>query len=221
MKLKSFLVALFGATSIGVQAEAVAQGMPVIDVANVTQAIKQVAAWEQQAVQMRQQITALTGPRGMATLLPALAPVLPADWHQAMTDLSPLAQQLRAAQAVLTPSQLAALPAPMRDFVTQAGKLSAANQALAQSAYNDAAMRQARLTTMTGALASSQDPKAAYDLANAIAIEHAGLLHDQNQLLAASNGAAAQMQAQQRMINEMRSASAGTGNFPKFDTSLP
>lgn len=221
MKLKSSIAALLGAAALGAQAQVLTQGMPVIDIANVTQAIKQVAAWEQQAMQMRQQITALTGPRGMATLLPALAPVLPADWHKAMTDLSPLAQQLRAAQAVLTPSQLAALPAGMRDFVTQTAQLSAANQALAQSAYNDAAARQARLATMTGALASSQDPKAAYDLANAIAIEHAGLLQDQNQLLAASNGAAAQMQAQQRMIDEMRAASAGTGNFPKIDISLP
>lgn len=198
-----------------------AQGMPVIDVSNVAQAIKQVAAWKQQYQQMASQYAALTGPRGMATLLPKVIPALPPDWSAAMTSLSPLAAELRRAQSVLTPAQLAALPPDLRSFVSQAADLSAANQAMAQQAYNDAAARQARLATMTAALGGANDPKAAADLTNAIAIEHAGLLQDHNQLVAAANGAAAQMQAQQRIINDLRSASAGSGNFPKLNLELP
>jgi type IV secretion system protein VirB5 len=44
---------------------------------------------------------------------------------------------------------------------------------------------------------------------------------DQNQLTAAANGAAAQEEAQRLMIDQMRAASSGQGNFPKIDTSLP
>lgn len=215
--LKRSLAALLCASAFGAQA----QGMPVIDVSNIAQAIKQVAAWKQQYQQMTQQIAAMTGTRGMATLLPKVMPALPPDWGDAMTSLSPLAQELRKAQSVLTPAQLASLPPELRTLVSQTADLSAANQAMAQKAYNDAAARQARLATMTGALGGANDPKAAYDLTNAIAIEHAGLLQDHNQLVAAANGAAAQLQAQQRIINDLRSVSAGSGAFPKLNLDLP
>jgi type IV secretion system protein VirB5 len=210
------LGALLCANAVGAQA----QGMPVIDVSNIAQAVKQVTAWKQQYQQMTQQIAAMTGTRGMATLLPKAAPAMPGDWHEAMASLSPLAQELRKAQSVLTPAQLASLPPDLRTLVSQTADLSAANQAMAQVAYNDAAARQARLATMSTALGAANDPKAAYDLSNAIAIEQAGLLQDHNQLLAAANGAAAQLQAQQRIINDLRSASVGTGAFPKLNLDL-
>jgi type IV secretion system protein VirB5 len=108
----------------------------------------------------------------------------------------------------------------LQQFVSQAQNLSAANQAMAQNAFNDAAARESRLQTMTAALAGTQDPKAAYDLANRIAIEHAALLKDQNQLEAAANGAAAQDRAQSLMVSQMRAASAGT-TIPKLDFTQP
>jgi type IV secretion system protein VirB5 len=190
------------------------------DPLTLAQAVKQVTAWQQQYVQMKAQIDAMTGNRGMATLLPRLTPALPADWAQSMTSLTSLAQQIRQSQAVLTPAQAAYLTADMQRFVAQAQNLSAANQAMAQTAYNDAAARQSRLQTLTATLATTKDPKAAYDLANLIAIEHAALQRDQNQLEAAASGAAAQERAQRQMKNEMRAAMAGTV-IPKIDTSLP
>jgi type IV secretion system protein VirB5 len=193
----------------------------VTDPMALVQAVKQVQAWQQQYVQMRMQIDAMTGSRGMATLLQPSARVLPPDWVQSMTRLSALAQEIRAAQAILTPAQAASLPPSLQSFLSQSQNLSAASQAMAQAAYNDAAVREQRLRTLTGALATTNDPKAAYDLANAIAIEHASLVKDQNQLTAAANGAAAQSEAQLLMIDQMRAASSGQGNFPKIDTSLP
>lgn len=210
------LVALIGATSIGAQAVVL-----VIDPKAIAEAAKQVNAWKQQYEQMTRQLASMTGTRGMATLLTASKPVLPADWQKAMQDISPLASQIKAAQAVLSPTQLAAMPPQLRALVDQAATQSAVNQATAQAAYNDANVRQARLQTLTASLATTLDPKAAYDLGNAIAIERGYLEADHNQLQAAANGATAQSVARERIINEMRAASAGTGKFPKIDISLP
>ncbi len=223
MKLRTFvLVSSLAGTSFHAQAQ-----WAVIDAANLGQATQQVKAWAEQYKQMRAQIDsmtaqykAMTGNRGMATLLPTVAPSLPADWAMAMRNLSSLAQQIRQSQAVLTPEQAVHMSQQLQQFLAQAQDLSAANQAMAQTAFNDAAARQSRLQTMTATLATTEDPKAAYDLANRIAIEHAALLKDQNQLEAAASAATAQDRAQRLMISQMRAASAGTA-IPRFDMPQP
>src|ERR1700690_595624 len=79
---RSFLVVVLGLAGVGVATPASA-GMPVIDAANLTQAIQQVLSWGQQLQGMAQQYTtlvqsyeqlqstynSLTGPRGMQNLL--------------------------------------------------------------------------------------------------------------------------------------------------------
>jgi type IV secretion system protein VirB5 len=219
MKIRTIVAALI-LTGASFQANA---QWAVIDSANLAQATQQVKAWAEQYQQMRAQIEsmtaqykAFTGGRGMESVLPALAPVLPADWAQSMKNLSSLAQQIRQSQAMLTPQQAAYMSQQLQEFLAQAQNLSAANQAMAQTAFNDAAARQSRLQTLTATLAKTDDPKAAYDLANRIAIEHAALLKDQNQLEAAATAAAAQDRAQRLMISQMRAASAGTA-IPKFN----
>lgn len=201
--------------------------MPVIDNSNLAQAVKQVQAWSDQYKQMKMQIDALhfqiesmTGDRGMSKLLPALGTTLPPDWTKSMSNLSALATQIRQSQAVLTPAQAAYLSQDLQKFLSQSQDVSAANQAMAQSAFNDAATRQSRLQALTSALATTKDPKAAYDLANRIAIEHTALLNDQEQLQAAAGAAAAQERAQRLMIDQMRAASFGT-QIPTIDKSLP
>jgi type IV secretion system protein VirB5 len=217
MRLRNFIAsAVLGGSALTAQAQLV-----VTDPKALAEAVKQVKAWEQQYAQMRMQIESMTGNRGMASLLPAAMRVLPPDWTQSMTQLSSLAQEIRSAQAILTPRQAASLSPALQSFLSQAQNISAASQAMAQAAYNDATAREQRLRTLTGALATTKDPKAAYDLANAIAIEHAALVKDQNQLAAAGNGAVAQTEAQRLMSNQMRAAAAGQGNFPAIDTSLP
>ena len=168
MKLNYFAAAaLLGAASMGAQAGAVL----VIDPKAIAEAEKQVASWNSQYKQMEKQIGSITGDRGMARLLSASIPVLPADWQKAMQGISPLAAQIKAAQAVLTPAQMAALPKSVRALVEQTATQSAVNQATAQVAYNDAAIRQGRLQKLIAALAGTTDLKAASDLGNAIAIE--------------------------------------------------
>lgn len=215
MKLTPFILATLLAGALPARAQVV-----VNDPAVLAQALKQVTAWQQQAAQMQSQLTAMTGNRGMATLLPARPAVLPPDWAQSMTTLSPLAQQIRQSQAVLSPAQSARLSPDLQQYLAQAQSLSAAHQAMAQAAYNDAATREARLQTLNGTLATTQDPKAAADLGNRVAIEQAALLRDQNQLEAAASGAVAQDRAQRLMTNQLRAAAFGTA-MPKLDTSLP
>jgi len=223
MKIRTFvLVSILSGTSLQTHAQ-----LAVIDGANLGQATQQVKAWAEQYKQMRTQIDsmaaqykAMTGNRGMATLLPTAAQSLPADWALAMRSLSSLAMQIRQSQAVLTPEQAVHMSQQLQQFLAQAQDLSAANQAMAQTAFNDAAARQSRLQTLTATLANTDDPKAAYDLANRIAIEHAALLKDQNQLEAAASAATAQDRAQRLMISQMRAAAAGTA-IPKFDMSQP
>jgi type IV secretion system protein VirB5 len=223
MKLRTLAgAAVLACTS----AQAHAQ-LTVIDPAVLGQAVKQVKAWTDQYRQMAMQIDSInyqiksmTGDRGMSRLLPAATPALPADWAHSMSDLSSLAQQIRQAQAVLRPDQAAHLAPELQRFLAQAQDISAANQAMAQTAFNDAAARQARLQILTATLARTEDPKAAYDLANRIAIEHAELVKDQNQLEAAANGAAAQERAQRLMISQMRAGAVGT-SIPRIETPLP
>jgi type IV secretion system protein VirB5 len=222
MKIRTLTVVV--AMAISSHANA---ALPVIDAAALAQASQQVKAWGEQYQQMRTQIEALnfqiksmTGDRGMATLLPMSKAALPADWAQSMSNLSTLAQQIRQSQAVLRPDQVAQLSPELQRLLSQAQDISASHQAMAQLAFNDAAVRQARLQVLTNTLGTTTDPKAAFDLANRIAIEHAELIRDQNQLEAAANGAAAQERAERLMVNQMRASSFGT-RIPKIDTSLP
>jgi len=201
--------------------------MTVIDPSVLGEAVKQVKAWGDQYRQMSSQIDSInfqiksmTGDRGMSSLLPAAAQSLPSDWTQSMTRLSALAQQIRDAQAVLQPDQAARLAPDLQRFLAQAQNMSAANQAMAQVAFNDAAARQSRLNVLTSTLATTSDPKAAYDLANRIAIEHAELVKDQSQLEAAASGAMAQERAQRLMVSQMRAASMGT-TIPRLDVQVP
>ena len=85
------------AMSCGISAPARA-GMPVIDVANLAQAIQQVLSWGQQLQamaahlqQLQRTYQSLTGPRGMQNLLP-IAPgarnYLPADYSELMNVIN-------------------------------------------------------------------------------------------------------------------------------------
>jgi type IV secretion system protein VirB5 len=223
MKLRTLIGA---ALLAGASAQAYAQ-LTVIDPAVLGQAVKQVKAWSDQYKQMAMQIDSInyqiksmTGDRGMSRLLPTTIPSLPTDWARSMSELSVLAQQIRRAQAVLRPEQAAQFAPELQRFLAQAQDVSAANQAMAQTAFNDATVRQARLQILTDTLARTDDPKAAYDLANRIAIEHAELVKDQNQLEAAANGAAAQDRAQRLMISQMRAGAVGT-SIPRLEVPLP
>ena len=212
--------------------------MAVIDVANLGQAMQQVAAWQQQYAQMQSQISQLqrsfnsmTGDRNMANLLPGNRSYLPADWNSAMTTLNQasgttysalanVAQQIKTAQSVLTQQQTATMTPQMQQYVINARNLAASQQAIGQAAYNTAAQRVAILQTLTSSLNGQVDPKAVMDLQARIQSEQAGLANDQAQLQSVAQLAITQNQAQANIANEIRAQTSGAGNFPDLDTSL-
>jgi hypothetical protein len=188
----------------------------------LAEALKQARSWKQQLDSMQTQIKSMTGDRGMSRVLGAAVPVLPADWTRAMTGISGVTQQIRAAQSVLPAGVVAKMSPELRSLLNQAQTLSASTQAMAQSAYNDAATtHRTRIATLQAQLAGMSDMKAAADLANLIAIEHASLVNDQNQINAANGAAAAQAEAQRLILDQMRVATGGTGQILKVDFSLP
>lgn len=216
MKLTPFILATLLAGALPARAQ-----MVVNDPAVLAQSIRQVTAWQQQLSQMQNQVNAVSGDRGMGRVLGAASPALPPDWASATTQLSAMANGIRQAQAVLTPAQSAQLAPQLRTLLSQAQSLSAATQAMAQTAYKSAASdSQARLDTLHGQMAT-KDLKASADLANATALEQARLINQQNQLLAAANAAAAQAEADRLRINQMRVATGGTGTLPQIDFSIP
>lgn len=208
-----------------------ATGLPVLDIANLGQAMQQVAAWQQQYTQMQSQISSMTGDRGMANLLPGSRTYLPADWSSAMTTLNQgggtsygalaqAAQQIKNAQSVLSQQQTSTMTPQMQQYVEKIRNLSASQQAIGQAAYSTAAQRVNTLQTLTNSLNGQTDPKAVMDLQARIQSEQAGLANDQAQLQSVAQLTAAQNQAQMNMANEIRAQASGTGNFPSLDTSV-
>lgn len=225
------LSALFFSVA-GVSPSTSAQGIPVIDVANLGQAIQQVAAWQQQYSQMQTQISQMTGNRGMGGLLSnENRGYLPPDWNSAMSALSngggasygqlaSNAQQILKSQAVLQSSDINNLSPDMQQYLNTVRNMSASQQALGQAAYQNAAQRVSLLQTLTNQINASTDPKAIMDLHARIASEQNTLANDQAQLQSVAQLTSAQQQANAQMQNEMRAQTSGTGNFPNLDTSV-
>jgi len=232
-------IAVFVSVAVS-SAPVFASGIPVLDVANLGQAIQQVAAWQQQYNQMqsqiqqvKSQIDSMTGDRGMGALLSGSRTYLPSDWNSAMATLNQggsggtygalaaAAQQIKNAQTVLTQQQTGSLSSQMQQYVEQARNLSASQQAMGQTAYNTAAQRVSTLQTLTNAINGQTDPKAIMDLQARIQSEQAGLANDQAQLQTVAQLTTAQGQAQKVMANELRTQTSGSGSFPAIDTSLP
>jgi len=209
-----------------------AQGIPVIDIQSIAQAVQQVAAWKQQYQQMDQQISQMSGNRGMGGLLSnENRSYLPPDWNSAMSalnnggggsygQLASNAQQILKSQSVLQGSDISNLSPDMQQYLSTVRNMSASQQALGQAAYQNAAQRVSLLQTLTNQINSSTDPKAIMDLHARIASEQNTLSNDQAQLQSVAQLTAAQQQANAQMQNEMRAQTSGTGNFPNLDTTV-
>jgi type IV secretion system protein VirB5 len=187
---RSFLVAVLGLASIGVAAPASA-GMPVIDVANLAQAIQQVLSWGQQLQGMTQQYqqlqstySSLTGPRGMQNLLyvpPANRNYLPANYSQmtgvingtstAYPVLSSQVQTNIQTNAVLTTQRLNGLSPQAQAYVRQSRQAAATLSMLSQQNQANASNNFGNVQTLITALGSTADTKASADLSGRIQSE--------------------------------------------------
>jgi type IV secretion system protein VirB5 len=195
-------------------------GIPVIDVANLAQAIQQVLSWAQQYQQMTtqlqqqvQQIQAITGGRGMEALLPmtnAARNYLPPDYSQLMqavngasstyAGLSGQVQSIMAANAVLTSSQLGTMTPQMRQVVEQGRKSAAMLSAMTQTSQQNTSQRFAALQQLITQIGAAGDDKAIQDLQGRIGAEQAMLTNEANKMQALYQMAQADqfLQAQRR-----------------------
>jgi type IV secretion system protein VirB5 len=231
---KSLLCAVF-ALLIGLVPMHARAGIPVIDVANLAQAIQQVMSWVQQYQQMAQQIQqlqaqyqAITGPRGMEMLVPmsnAARNYLPPDYQQLIqavngasatyAGLSGQVQSITAANAILTNAQLGAMTPQMRQVVEQGRRGAAMLSAMTQSAQQNSSQRFAALQQLITQIGAAGDDKAIQDLQGRIVAEQAMLTNEQNKLQALYQAAQAEQLLQQQRVRERAVQQIGTiDNLP-------
>jgi type IV secretion system protein VirB5 len=186
----AFLVLLLGLASLGAATPASA-GMPVIDVANLAQAIQQVLSWGQQLEGMTQQYSelvqsyqqlqstynSLTGPRGMQNLLPvslANRNYLPVNYSQmsgvingtstAYPALSSQVQTSIQSNAILNTQGVNGLSPQAQQFVRQSRQAAATLSMLSQQNQANASSNFSNVQTLISALGATADTKASADL---------------------------------------------------------
>jgi len=179
----------FAAASSGAFAQ-----IPVTDLASLTQQIQQVAAWAQQYEQMvqsiknqQQQLSAMTGARGMGSLLNN-------ETQQALpTDFVSMADKLRSQGAGGASAAATAIYNSIKTYdcgqrfpkdVTSQQSCEAAALATPQniSLLNDsvaaAQQRQSQLKSYAASIDAATDAKAAADLSNRLSLEVAYLQNE-------------------------------------------
>jgi len=181
---------LLGLASLGASTPASA-GMPVIDVANLAQAIQQVLSWGQQLEGMTQQYTelvqsyqqlqstynSLTGPRGMQNLLSvslANRNYLPVNYSQmsgvingTSTAYPALSSQVQTSiqnNAILNTQGVNGLSPQAQQFVRQSRQAAATLSMLSQQTQANASSNFSNVQTLISALGATADTKASADL---------------------------------------------------------
>lgn len=197
--------------SLSMAGPARAQGIPVIDMANLEQALQNIAAWQRQLQSMQQQyeqqvaqFKALTGARGFGDVLsnPLLQKYLPMNWQQVYQgvrtgNMSEVASAARQQQMIydclaqtgqsqqLCRAQLAA-PYQVRDIF--------------QKAYDAAVAQFDRIAQLQSQISKTDDPKGVAELQARIGTEQTVL---QNAMLQAQLGQQL-AEAENKMILQQR-----------------
>jgi type IV secretion system protein VirB5 len=212
------------AASIAVAPAARAQ-WAVIDVPAIVQLVQEVQTMQQQLATARQQLQsaqqslqAMTGDRGMTTLLSGVTRnYLPANWTQVTgalqgprsgyNGLSADVQSVIAANAVLTPQRLATLSPSDQQQILVVRQWNAMQQALSQEALANASGRFIAIQALITAISTAGDQKAILDLQARISAELGMLQNEQTKLQVLYQATQAQQssvrqQVQERVIEE-------------------
>jgi type IV secretion system protein VirB5 len=206
---------------------AIAQ-IPVIDIASLTQLIQQYITIGQQLATAKSQLTqaeseyaALTGNRGMQNLLEGtLRNYMPMQWGQVSQVMSGSSASyptlaasvagLVAANAVLTPAQVAMLSPAEQARLTAARQNSALLQAASRTALTNSSDRFAALQQLIGAIGTVNDPKASLDLNARIAAEGGMLANEHTKLEALYRIAEGQEWARRQQVREQAITDQGS-----------
>jgi type IV secretion system protein VirB5 len=209
----------------------------VIDAASIARLVQQAQTLSQQLQAARAQILqaqslyqSTTGSRGMQQLLSGVQRnYLPSNWSQlnaAMQATGPasgaLSQDIRVAtssNAVLSASQIAALPAGGQSQIANARGAVALQQAVAQEALANSSGRFASIQQLITTIGSTTDQKGILELHARIGAEQGMLQNEQTKLqvlyqLAQSQSAVVAQQAREQII-------AGHGSFASRFQPVP
>jgi type IV secretion system protein VirB5 len=187
-------------------------GIPVIDVSNLAQSIQQVIAWGQQYTQMAQQITtmrdqytqltntynAMTGNRGLGTLLNGVVDqtarrYLPADGTQIGQLSTGVVAGFGSLQATISryKSSVTSIPGTAFSVGTDAARAfearvnsMATQQALGEAAYTSTAQRTTDLENMISTIGVADDPKAIAEINARIGAQQALIANEATKLQA-------------------------------------
>jgi hypothetical protein len=204
--------------------------IPVIDVAALTQLLMQLNAWteqlrgmEQQLGQLRETYGAMTGLRGMDRLLrlsDAARNYLPPDWAALEASLAgatgaypAIAAAVRtqsAANAILSPAELARYPAGLRKLLTADRQAVAGGQTLTRLAYSRSSDRFAALSTFIDTIGATPDAKSIAELQGRIQAEQTMLANEGLKLASLAQVAAAETSARELARREQIVANHGT-----------
>lgn len=227
MKKALWMMGMVSVVSLGIQSTSYAQ-WAVIDVRAVAQLVQEVATLQQQlkTAQMtltnaQQQFQAMTGTRGMQTLLSGTnRNYLPANWSElnaavtrtggAYQALASSSQSLMLANAALTPQQVAAL-SPAEQAQLQSARQSAALlQATSRQALEATSARFTSLQQLINAIPSATDQKGALDLQSRIQAEMAMLQNESTKMAVLHQTLEAQEWARQQTAREQAVADIGS-----------
>lgn len=209
-----------------------AQGIPVIDTANLIQSIQQVVYWAQQLEQMKNQLDqqvqhlqAITGSRNLGGILndQQLQQFVPQDavaiYNSIKSgDLSKLTQD---AQAIRNSTMIYNCSDRIGDDYSncQANlNKNAQDLAYAQNAYKLATQRVQQIQGLIGQINTTQDPKAIAELQARIQGENTAIANEQNRLtiwqsVSQSQDRAIQQKYKEQEMQSLSRKGDGTENF--------
>jgi type IV secretion system protein VirB5 len=197
---RSLPLRALGALALLAMAPAAHAQWAVVDVGAIAQLVQQVAILERalttaqgELQQAEASYRAMTGDRGMENLLsgttrnylPTSEGELSALLGQSSTPYGTLASAMQGsvtAHAVLSPTELAALPADAAGYLETGLRIAALLQALAGDALTTTSSRFASLQQLIAAIPTATDQKGSLDLEARISAEQAMLQNDQTKL---------------------------------------
>lgn len=207
-------------------------GIPVIDAANLAQALIQVQSWAQQYEQMAQeyaqlemQYKAISGARNLGDIInnPALENVVPSDitnvyraiQQGGVAGLSSAARALRDSQAVYN-----CLDKPEASIASCQAYLSnnAQKQANAELGLDQLSQRWQQIQSLMSQINQTTDPKGIAELQARLQVEQASVANDQSRITLMNTLADAQAKAAEQVIHEtqmknLANTSDGTDTF--------
>jgi len=192
----------------------------VIDAPAIVQLIQQVQNAEQQLatarnqlLQAQQALQTMTGGRGMEQLLNGtVRNYLPSSWTQiSAAAASPETQSIVASTAVLTPSQIAAMPPAAQQILQGSRQWIGLQQSMSRQAVSNASNRFSSLQSLISAIPSASDQKGILDLQARISAELGMLQNEQTKLQVLGQAAQAQQAALQQQAREQ--VISGHGRF--------